>query len=106
MYLSQLTITAFALLSTLVLIRLLLSAVSHEQLGGVSVFRRGWRVHLGFRIVPLVTAIRDNKEKLQLRNRITCLSERATDNHGEKSHCGRPRTEHHAPTLHDRLPLL
>ncbi|KRX37832.1 hypothetical protein T05_6433 [Trichinella murrelli] len=50
--------------------------------------------------------IQDNNEKLQLRSRITCLSERATDNRGDKSHCGRPRTEHHAPTLHGRLPLL
>ncbi|KRZ65802.1 hypothetical protein T10_5884 [Trichinella papuae] len=43
--------------------------------------------------------IQDNKEKLQQRNRIKCLSERATDNHGDKSYCGRPRTKHHAPTL-------
>ncbi|KRZ73353.1 hypothetical protein T10_3052 [Trichinella papuae] len=110
MYLSELTITALALLSTSVLIGLPLSAVSNEQ--RLKMPKSGRYISASelsprspqsvFTFQPLSSFdedIQDNKEKLQQRNRIKCLSERATDNHGDKSYCGRPRTKHHAPTL-------
>ncbi|KRZ04129.1 hypothetical protein T11_11562 [Trichinella zimbabwensis] len=124
MYLSELTITALALLSTSVLIGLPLSAVSNEQrlkmpsrlpfsCCGAYTFRPVIEYISASELSPRSTQsvftfqplssfdedIQDNKEKLQQHNRIKCLSERATDNHGDKSYCGRPRTKHHAPTL-------